>query len=132
MVLLFLGNDLAKQARRLVVDHGERLNLFMHVPEDDPLDSNRRCGDGMTSGKASQRSKDQAPKTAPEVAAAARSTAPFQLRTKFGSMPALMLDEVIQLGQHLRRSPARKPSLDQVDAYRAVLACMINLDHPVS
>ena len=92
MVLLFLGNDLAKQARRLVVDHGERLNLFMHVPEDDPLDSNRRCGDGMTSGKASQRSKDQAPKTAPEVAAAARSTAPFQLRTKFCSMSTLILD----------------------------------------
>lgn len=47
-------------------------------------------------------------------------------------MSSFMDKEIVELGDHFGGSPARKPTLGEIDADRAMLAGMVDLHHPVA
>lgn len=132
MMLLFFDDDLPKRPHRFIVDAGKLLNLLLHVPKHDSLDSHCGGSNGATARDTRHTPENEAAEAAPEIASTAALTPPLQLVSKTRAMPPLVGKEMLKLRHHLRRSPAGKPPLRQIDAHGAMLARVIDLHDPVA
>jgi hypothetical protein len=132
MMLLLFNDDFPKRPHCFIVDAGQRLDLFLHVPKHDALDSHRGGSDGATAGDTRHCAEDEAAEAAPKIASAAALASPCQFVAKPCAMPPFVSKEMIKLRHHLRCSPAGKPPLRQIDTYRAMLARVIDLYHAVA
>ena len=131
-MLLFFADDRTKRRRRLCVERIEDPELLVHVPKDDALDRDGRGGDGLASGEAGERTKDEAAQTAPEIAPAATSAATGELFGETRTVPTLVREEMVDLLHHVRRSPAGEPPLRAIDADGAMFTRVIDLHHSVA
>lgn len=132
MMLLFFADDRSKRRRGFWIDRIENLELLVHVPQDDALDSDRRGGNGLAAGEAGERAQDEPAQPAPEVAPAGASSATLELRGETRAVSALMGEEMIELSHHVRRPPTGKPSLRAIDAHGAMLPRVIDLHNSVA
>ena len=131
MVLLLFRENEPERGHRGGILALERRDLLVKVAQNHPFDRNGSGGDRMAAKQTGDETQNRSSRTAQVIAAAPGDTPCLQLGQKAGSVAALMVAEVPEFIDEVRRAPAGGCNLGGIDADRAMLAGMIDLHHPV-
>lgn len=132
MVVLLIGDDLPDGRGRSRVAGSKFRDLILKMPQDDAFDRDGRCRDGPAPNQAGKYPKGQSSETAKMEAPASANASARHLGSEQVAMLPLLLQKFIELRQHVWRAPPGEPALRSINANRAMLAGMIDLEDPIS